>query len=1268
MRIHAVRTQNLNSLHGEQELDLERDLARHALFLIRGDTGAGKSTILDAISLALFARTARLDGGSKAKDSVGERDPALVLSDGTSRARAEVDFSVLDGGSRKYWRARWSVARARGRADGNLQRPERTLIRLDAEGHELETLVSSDKEKDTRAPFDAALCGLTWDDFSRTVVLSQGQFQLFLRSTPKERAELLERLTGTGEYAEIGARAARRRQEIDAAVTVIETRIGEAMVPAEAELADLDARRVRLEAEERDLDRREADLRRDVDWLRTRAAIEAEVTRTEGVREAARAACAAFAEGRERLSLHRRGAPAAAALAAWRAAEANARTRTAHAADAGARLAAARDLESTLATNREGHLQALNLTEQRARADEPLVSAARRAWAALDHARKQRDDATSRCAAQATSLDAARLTLEASAAVLAERQAARRTVADDLLSLEGSDALVPLLPQWRGWLSAWQKAEERVADTRDRIDREAAARARGEETLAVFGRRAADACDRQARAVATLGEAETALEAVAGGADGHAIRDDLRRARTLVDGRRRAVERIVPLRKQAASLAARAAHARDRGAAERSRRDGLVERIVAERAAVARHTAERDRLRVAREQMLVVFEIAARRGALAAGEPCPLCGSLEHPYRDGAAVPPGTARLEASRREIEGRLAGSVEALEAATESLRTTTADAAAASAGIDILAAGHHDADAELERLRGDIAVARADAAACGLVVREDADVDEIEAIRAGLAAEAAAVDASLDRLEAALDAVAAASEARARSAEAVATATKEAQQARSETAAVAARIDQLARESAAADDEARSHERHLREAIGRHRWIPLPVEESYTSAADSIAVAEDRLGTWRTLQDRHRLLDGEVRTQEPIVERDRAARETLAEGLSGLDAEVRLREEAVATAERAVAGILDGRHPDTVVAESVAAIDAARCELAASERDARMARIDLEREVTAEGSASREAREAAGHEEAASRTLAAAIEDVGLVDLATLERAVLPVDEVRRLAEEEQAVDGGLRKAEGGVEAARVQLRTCLGSRPATLATDTMLDGLHEALDGVAARRRDVVSQLGEIRTTVNRAAEEAGKLERARAELAEGRREADRWKLIDDLIGTVDGARFRRLAQGYHLIELADFANLRLAKLSDRYRLRVALGENGIPTMDFLVQDSHHADRERPLTTLSGGETFLVSLALALALADFRAVRMPIETVLIDEGFGTLDPVTLNVVVQALENLQTSTGARVGIISHVSGLAERIGGRVLVERIAAGRSRIVVEVSA
>jgi exonuclease SbcC len=163
----------------------------------------------------------------------------------------------------------------------------------------------------------------------------------------------------------------------------------------------------------------------------------------------------------------------------------------------------------------------------------------------------------------------------------------------------------------------------------------------------------------------------------------------------------------------------------------------------------------------------------------------------------------------------------------------------------------------------------------------------------------------------------------------------------------------------------------------------------------------------------------------------------------------------------------------------------------------------------------------------------------------------------------------------------------------------------------------------------------------------------------------MIGTSNGSRFRNLAQGYHLIKLVEYANLRMEKLSARYRLRVYHSEQGAPTLDLTVQDSHQADRERPLTTLSGGETFMVSLALALALSDFRAVRMPIETVLIDEGFGTLDPVTLNTVVQALENLQSASGARVGIISHVAGLSERIGGRVLVKREAAGRSRIMIE---
>ena len=111
----------------------------------------------------------------------------------------------------------------------------------------------------------------------------------------------------------------------------------------------------------------------------------------------------------------------------------------------------------------------------------------------------------------------------------------------------------------------------------------------------------------------------------------------------------------------------------------------------------------------------------------------------------------------------------------------------------------------------------------------------------------------------------------------------------------------------------------------------------------------------------------------------------------------------------------------------------------------------------------------------------------------------------------------------------------------------------------------------------------------------------------------------------------------------------------------------MRDAHHANEERPITTLSGGETFLVSLALALALADYRTVRMPVETLLLDEGFGTLDQRTLEEVLGILKGLGGALGRRtqVGIISHVEALREAIPARILVEPTGPGRSTVRVE---
>jgi exonuclease SbcC len=1263
MRIHAVRTQNLNSLYGEQTLDLDRDLAGQGLFLIHGETGAGKSTLLDAVSLALFARTARLDGGSRSKDAVVERDPALVLSEGTARARAEVDFSVLDGGTRRYYRARWSVARAHGRADGRIQRPERTLYRLDAPGAEPVLLVSSDKEKDTAEPFDAALCGLTYEDFSRTVLLAQGQFQLFLRATHKERAELLERLTGTHEYAEIGARAARRRQALDVEVATLEARIGGITLPGEDELAALRAEQARLDTEEIALARRDADLRGQIAWLDAHAAIRAEEARRKAARESASRDLEAFAPARQRLTLHRRTEPAEGTLRQWRSAGDDHRLRTTALGAARERLAAARQDADETERCRSRDAAALAALEREAAAAETLIRGAREAWSARDRAAEARDDGAKRHALRAAELRDAESRRDGSAAAQKARHAALEEVKTRLVALDGADALIPRLPEWRGWLSTWREAATRGTGLGDALDQARARAARARDACTAGQREAERATQRQAEAARELGRAAEDLGHLTLGADAAECREGIRRARSLDDSRRQALDLLLPpLREEASKREERAGAIAALGEA-RTERDALVARHAGEREALLRQEERLRQLAAAREQVLLVLEIVTRRGALCDHEACPLCGSVAHPYRDGSSVPPDTSFHEEQRDSIGAALAAGEVARREAFETEQRTTRAVAAAQASVSGLEARVAALDDMIRRIGAEIATARMAPALEG--IGPDGTIETLSAERDRLAGRVAEAQTRMDLLERAIDAEGAARHALAAADRDVAEAGAKTAAAEAEAALASAERASLETTATECTDACARFEQRLTEELARQRWIQSPIGGSIESVGKTIDAAERRLRDWESLRAERDGLDAEVRRHEATVERDRTAAETLAQGLTTLREELVCLEHAATFAATKAAACLDGRSPDEVEQAWSARLGAARKTATESDERHRTSRLSLEGAMAAEQAATAEESAARKRSDTAGRALAAALAAIGLGGVEEIEMARLEPGEHARLVAAEKAIDDALQVAEGGIRTVEAQREASLAARPPTLPDDVPLDRLVEEERRLSQARRDVVSRLGEIRTTLSQAEELAGKLAETRGALAERRREAERWRMIDDLIGTADGSRFRRLAQGYHLVELAGYANCRLAKLTDRYRLCVPLGEHGAPTMDFLVQDAHQADRERPLTTLSGGETFLVSLALALALADFRAVRMPIETVLIDEGFGTLDPVTLNTVVQALETLQTSTKARVGIISHVGGLSERIGGRVLVERVAAGRSRIVVE---
>jgi len=173
-----------------------------------------------------------------------------------------------------------------------------------------------------------------------------------------------------------------------------------------------------------------------------------------------------------------------------------------------------------------------------------------------------------------------------------------------------------------------------------------------------------------------------------------------------------------------------------------------------------------------------------------------------------------------------------------------------------------------------------------------------------------------------------------------------------------------------------------------------------------------------------------------------------------------------------------------------------------------------------------------------------------------------------------------------------------------------------------------------------------------------ELATKEQVADRWAKLNKLIGSADGAKFKVIAQSYTLNLLLMHANRHLTYLSRRYRLQQVPDSLGLQ-----VIDRDMCDEIRTVYSLSGGESFLISLALALGLSSLSSNNLKVESLFIDEGFGSLDADSLRTAMEALEQLQMQ-GRKIGVISHVQEMSERITVQVQVSKKVNGKSTLTV----
>jgi exonuclease SbcC len=209
------------------------------------------------------------------------------------------------------------------------------------------------------------------------------------------------------------------------------------------------------------------------------------------------------------------------------------------------------------------------------------------------------------------------------------------------------------------------------------------------------------------------------------------------------------------------------------------------------------------------------------------------------------------------------------------------------------------------------------------------------------------------------------------------------------------------------------------------------------------------------------------------------------------------------------------------------------------------------------------------------------------------------------------------------------------------------------------GQQAMNREIERKLSSVDARLWQQQQNLMKLKEVEEELKTKQAAAGQWEKLNRLIGSADGAKFKVIAQSYTLNILLMHANRHLSYLSKRYRLQQTPG-----TLALQVIDGDMCDEVRTVYSLSGGESFLISLALALGLSSLSGNNLKVESLFIDEGFGSLDADSLRTAMEALEQLQLQ-GRKIGVISHIQEMSECISVQIQVHKSVNGKSRIEVQ---
>lgn len=1211
MKILSIRFQNLNSLKGRHEIRFDQSpFLETGLFAITGPTGAGKTTILDAITVALYGRVHRHD-----------RDAFEIMTRHTAECYAEVEFEVKN----KAYQARWALRRSHGKIDGRLQDVKMTLSEV-ASGIILEEKLTEVKARIVE------LTGLDYSQFLRSVMLSQGDFTRFLKASESERSELLEKLTATGIYSQISVWAYEKAKAEKKHLEGLQQQLSnQALLSPE----EHDAYQEQLRALGQEIatgEQARAGLLRQLQWREQLQRLHQQQQRLESqlsqqLREQERLQ-PAFTQ----LARHQHAVVLKPDLVLLQASQVQESQLLQHLAKASARLPQLLQHIHQAGAESDNLRQQAETARQHLNQLEPLLEKVVQLDAHLGHLREQ--FVKDRGAYKTAEEDCNKTRQQAEEAARRQKQLQQEStdLQEWLAAHQAEACLEKELSLFSQYLKDLRDIGGQATARRQEAQQQLQSRNQQERSLQasrhLYGQlqqkleAGKAAIDQQAQALSQVlqGQSPEQLEE-----KGQQLPRQIAASEALLGISRQHAQALQQLGNLQSSIT-------ETESLLASGQQAL--QLVLREQEQARQTyAHLDQI-VELQQRIRNYE--ADRQNLQPRQPCPLCGATHHPFVDEHYVPAlDEARQNRQRQEevllqVQGRLQQqqSLQASQQATlVQLRHREGDLQKqmsawqqdfAQRSQELASPGTLHDTARLETLLTE----QTESLAAWRRLLEQSR--SLKASLIALESQQQADKESLLRLETTLGQT----EEKLRSSQALLLRLEE-------------ELSDLQEQQSNISGEADSFLSRFGLAFAPDRAAAL--------LADLQARASTFSGNTRRFQDLQLALK-EAQTQL----RNSQASLTEKEGLLGQLQEALKRQHQVLTEKKEERQQLFGNQDPATERQNLKTAIDQKVNLADQARNAYLQRQEQYRleeqkinqwqvEQTRTATSIRELRQAL-ESKLAARQINSIEELVALF---------LDEEEAHRLENLQKSVERNLHECRAQLQQTLVELQA--EQQKALTTADS------PAIANLLAQQESALSQLHQQTGSVRNILERDELLRARHQAIAEKiglqQKQFLRWDKLAQLIGSADGKKFSKFAQGLTLARLVMLANQHLLKINQRYRIL----KNPEQDLELLIVDTYQADAVRPMSTLSGGESFLVSLALALGLSDMAGRQTQIASLFIDEGFGTLDAETLDMAISSLENLQAG-GKTIGIISHVEALKERISTQIQVLKMSGGTSQL------